>query len=344
MKIDILARDGSPLGVTVDSIYGRDGRTGVGGAEQAILTLCEAWHKDKHKVTFYNDPKCNGSSFSQKMVHEFDPLEDRDILIIFRSPNPLASYAKGKKVWFSTDQRTIGDFREFAKEVDKIVTISPFHAEFFEKMYGITGTVSIDLPVRGSDYDTLRRSTPKVSRQCLFSSVPDRGLPILAHLWPRIVDQVPDASLVITSGWSLWTGQSDAHLIQNYRALFGTAKNVNYVGAVPREQLVKYQLQSDIFLHPCIYDELFCIAASEAQWAGAWPITSNVGALRTTNMGTIINGNPNDLNWQEAFVEQAVKKLTCDNLKTLQGNITYQARERFNLRRITKQWYEVFND
>lgn len=343
MKIHILARDGSPLGVCLDDVYGKNGRTGVGGAEQAILTLCEAWHKQGHDVIFYNDPTHKGSPFEQRRVSEFDPSENRDVLIVFRSPNPLVTYAKGKRVWFSTDQRTIGDFREFSRSVDKIVTISPFHSDYFESMYGINDTVSIDLPVRGMDYNPIRH-TPKVKHQCLFSSVPDRGLPVLAKVWPRVIEQVPDASLVITSGWSLWTGQSDSHLLQNYRALFGTAKNVNYVGAVPREQLVKYQVESDLFLHPCTYEELFCIAASEAQWAGAWPITSNAGALRTTNMGTVIIGNPNDMNWQDSFVEQIVKKLTSETLVSLQKSITYQARERFNLKRITKLWDEkVFN-
>ena len=43
MKIDILANDGSPLGVTMNSVWGKDGRIGVGGSELAILTLCEGW-------------------------------------------------------------------------------------------------------------------------------------------------------------------------------------------------------------------------------------------------------------------------------------------------------------
>ena len=41
MKIEILCRDGSPLGVTEKSINGDDGRLGVGGAELALLTLCK---------------------------------------------------------------------------------------------------------------------------------------------------------------------------------------------------------------------------------------------------------------------------------------------------------------
>lgn len=342
MKIDILCRDGSPLGVCLDDLYGDNGRIGVGGAESSLLTMCEAWNSSGHEITLYNNPSHSGSPFCQRHIMEFNPQEPRDVLIVFRSPNPAAVNAKGKKVWWSCDQYTIDNFKEFAPKMDEIVVISEFHANYFETMYGIRNTTVIDLPVRGKDYDAHKGTISKVNKQCLFSSVPDRGLPILSELWPRIVERVPDASLVITSGWSLWTGTSDAQYLAPYRLGFSSAKNVTYLGAVPRRELVKHQLQSDLFLFPCIYDELFCIACSEAQWAGAWPITSMTGALSTTNMGTRLIGNPTSSEWKNAFVEEVIHKLCAPNLKLLQGNVSYKARERFNLKRIMKQWENVF--
>lgn len=339
MKISILCNDGSPLNVTVKSVYGEDGRSGVGGAELSILTLAEAWHKAGHEVVLYNNAS-QGSPFEHRNISDFEPQADRDVLVNFRSPNLKTIGARGKKVWFSCDQYTIGDYREFSKHVDEIIVISDFHAKYFADMYGIQKSTVIDLPVRSWDYDDVGK-VEKVRGQCLFSSVPDRGLPILASLWPRIVEQVPYASLVITSGWSLWTGQSDAQWIAPYRMMFGSSKNVNYLGAVNRRELVKHQLQSDLFLFPNIYDELFCIACSEAQWAGAWPVTSTTGALRTTTMGTTIDGNPNDLEWQAQFVKSVVEKLQADNLPILQNFISAKAHERFNTERILKEWNKV---
>ena len=40
--------------------------------------------------------------------------------------------------------------------------------------------------------------------------------------------------------------------------------------------------------------ELFCIAVAESQVAGAFPVTSDVGSLGTTNMGRVIHGHPSD--------------------------------------------------
>jgi hypothetical protein len=42
MNIDILCKDGSPLGVTLNDLWGEGQRgIGVGGSEYALLTLCE---------------------------------------------------------------------------------------------------------------------------------------------------------------------------------------------------------------------------------------------------------------------------------------------------------------
>ena len=49
--IDLLCNDGSPLGVTMKTLYGDDPKQiGVGGAEAALLTMCEAWHDVGHYI------------------------------------------------------------------------------------------------------------------------------------------------------------------------------------------------------------------------------------------------------------------------------------------------------
>jgi len=154
MKIHIICNDGSPLGVVYKDIWGENGRVGVGGAESKLLEMCKAWTDAGHNLVLYNDPtRYDGSPFPQERLVHFNPYEDRDVLIIFRSPNTRIENAKGKKIWWSCDQRTVGDFRDFATKVDKIVTISPYHADYFRIMYGIKNTVTIELPVIANDYE-----------------------------------------------------------------------------------------------------------------------------------------------------------------------------------------------
>lgn len=338
LKIDVLANDGSPLGVSEASIYGHDGRLGVGGAELAILTLMAEWTKAGHQVTFYNNPQQGHSStFRQLPISLFAPGESRDVLIVFRSPSERAKKAKAKKkIWFSTDQYTVGDFREFSRYVNKIVTISEFHANYFRSTYGIDNTISIDLPVRVWEYE---RKIEKVPNRMIFCSVPTRGLDILARCYPKIQMEVPDASLVITSDFRLWGANSPMN--ENFIRKFIGMNNVVFLGAVSRAQMINEQLRAEVHAYPCTYEELFCYSVAECQVAGAFPITTPIGALPTTNMGLFINGDPNTNEWQNIFIQTVVgamrgrehfQKLALENRK--------RAIERFAPARILAEWDE----
>lgn len=342
MKIEILCRDGSPLQVTEKSIFGEDGRMGVGGAELALLTMCKGWHDRGDEVILYNDPKVpNGSCFEQRPVSAYSPQSDRDVIINFRSPSPdkIAS-SKGLKVWWSCDQFTIDNYSAFAPMMQKIVVISPFHDHYFRTHYGIQNSIVIDLPVRIWEYDNeLEKGIERVPKRCIFTSMPDRGLYELAPLWRRIVDAVPEAHLVVTSDQRLWgEGLSPEHTYP-YRAAFGGLPSVTYHGAVNRRHLVQLQLEAELHLYTCIYEELFCIAVAESQVAGAYPITSGVGSLSTTNMGKIIEHMPTDYRFMDAFVECAVSMLNGD-IKEQSSALQQKARERFSLENILEQWDE----
>lgn len=342
MKIDILCNDGSPLGVCSQDVYGVHERIGVGGAELALLTMCEAWHDRGDDVTLYNDPRFpNGSPFKQKPIADFVPFQRRDVLIVFRSPNDrILGGASGLKVWWSCDQYTIGSFQTFRSYVRRVVTISNFHADYFKKTYGIRGAIVIDLPIRIKDFE---KDIERVNNRLIFCSVPDRGLEHLRQAWPEIKRDIPDASLVITSDYRLW-GLQTARNEEYVRSFFGQDE-VTFRGALPRERYIEEQMKADILAYPCTYEELFCISCAESQVAGAYPITSNIGALETTNMGKWIHGQPKDINWMTEFKKSVVEFLTDrKRLEAERKHIMERARERFSIERILKEWDEkVFN-
>lgn len=342
MRIDVLTNDGSPIGVSEASIYGQDGRMGIGGAELAMLTLCRAWHDAGHKVVVYNDVE-KGSVFEHRVLSRFSPFAPRDVLIIFRSPNTrIRDGANGIKVWWSCDQRTVGNFPAFAGQVDKIVTISPYHKQYFENMYGIFDTIPIDLPVRTWEYE---RDIEKVPYRCIFNSIPDRGALELAQVWNRIVHRVPEASLVLTSDWRLWSEHATEELLMQYRAAFANLDNVEYLGAVNRERLIEEEMKAQMHLNVNIYEELFCIAVAETQVAGAYPVSSTTGALETTCMGSKFPGNPREQQWQDEYVDYVCELLKDQRrLKRLANKTQHNALNRFSLERIMRIWDEkVFN-
>jgi glycosyltransferase involved in cell wall biosynthesis len=334
MKIDILCLEGSSLKVTLATLLGNDpAQPGTGGSEYGLLTMCEAWGKAGHQVCLYNNPDIpNGSPFEQRKVDEFKPQDNRDVLIIFRSPNFRANEAKGLKVWWSCDSHTTGSYPAFAKLVDKIVTISPHHSDFFKTTYGITNTIDIDLPVRCWEYN---QPVEKVPYRCIFTSVPDRGLAEMMLCWPHIVKQVPEATLVVTSDYRLW-GCGAARNEHHLQPFIGNP-SARMLGAIKRPQLVEEELKAELFVYPSTFNEQFCISASEAEVAGAYPITSDFGALPTTNMGTVIKGDPRTSEWREKFIWEVVNYLR-DFSCVKRDEVQKKALARFSIERILEEW------
>jgi glycosyltransferase involved in cell wall biosynthesis len=335
LKIDVLAVEGSPQQVTEQSIYGIDGRIGVGGAELGILTLCRLWHDAGHDVTFYNNPQGGGSEFKQARVKDFHPHSDRDVLIVFRAPTELVRHAKGRKIFYSNDQFTSGDYASFVRYMDEVVVISEFHKHYFESIYGIYNAKVIDIPIRTWDYP---KNPTKKKNSCIFTSVPSRGLMELYPIWRNISDHVPDATLTITSDWGLWSGGDFSNEVRPFRLRFGKAKNVIYKSAVKREELIKIQSEAEFHLYPCTYDELFCISVAESQVAGTIPITSTVGALETTNrFGHKIEGAPTDTKFMNAFIDKAIEMMTLRNFEPIED----KAREEFSKDKVLAEWDKI---
>lgn len=345
LEIHLLCNDGSPMGITPLDIEGR----GVGGAELSMMTLMEVFAKRGHEVRVFNDPSKPGEygGVQYLPVRAYNDRTPRDALIVFRSPNkryhPDQMPKTVRKIWWSTDQYTIGSFKELAGQVDYVVTISPFHSNYHHQRYQIAFDKMgyIDLGVRTWEYQD---EVEKIEGRLIFCSIPDRGLPILHAAWPLIKRDAPMATLAITSDYTLWgTGPNNAA----HRLSWAGADDVQFLGKVPRSRLVKLQQQAEIMAYPSVYEELFCISAAECQVAGAMPITSDVGALLSTNeFGIIIPGSPKMASWVDAFASRIVSLLTTEKeyLQTRQDSMRLGARQRFDWDVIADRWEELFEE
>jgi glycosyltransferase involved in cell wall biosynthesis len=338
LSIDVYCNDGSPLGVIPEDIEGR----GVGGAELAMLTWAETMAGRGHRVRIYNDPRVAGIQRGVEFLPQrtFAPGDARDVFIVYRSPNPFVRIAKAAiRVHWSLDQHTIGNYaRDIFPWVDRVVCISPFHMDYHRRTYGIAdGKIGyLDLGVRLADYD---QDIERIAGRCIFCSVPDRGLDILRVLWPMIKEKAPHASLVITSDYRLWG--APAPLNHQYRLAWLHLPDVAFLGKVERSRLVQEQLAAEVMSYPCTYEELFCISAAECQVAGAIPVTSDYGALPTTNAwGTALPGNVLDGGWQRGFVEAVAAAMDMQPIERARAQTA--ARQRFDWNRIAGQWEHLF--
>ncbi len=333
---------------------------GLGGAEYALVNLTETLVALGHQVNVWNTPidgegVYNGVSYHN--VDNFDLYDRYDIFICYRNPFAEFPYIQANvRGWFSTDQVTCGDYaldiRPFS---DLNITISPYHRQFHIDTYGFDPDkiVSIDLGVRVGDYD---KPIEKVKNRLLYCSVPSRGLAYLKDIFPKIRQQIPDAELYVSSDFSLW-GHGIGKHNEEYVEMFKGMDGVNFLGKVPREQLVELQLSSDLLVYPNApsagaYPENFSVSLAEAQVAGCIPITSGFGGLVTTvldaDLNLILDDNdaplyPSSPEYQERFVSKAVGYLKAgrESLTRLQQETSQIARERFAWNNIAQQWLDV---
>lgn len=342
LNIDLICNDGSPIGVIPPHIHGQ----GVGGAELAMMSLMQTFAERGHAVSVYNDPVSPGEydGVQYKKIVEYNPRGQRDVLIIFRSPNAraLPMLARLRTVFWSTDQYTVGDFTALHNQTDFTVVISPHHRNYHIHHWKMNSEKLgvIDLGVRLDEYDY---SIQKVPNQLIYCSVPDRGLQVLHSAWPVIVRDVPDATLAITSDYRLWGSASPGNT--RYRLDFAGMKGVTFYGKVPRSELIKLQLESEIMAYPCIYEELFCVSAAECQVAGAIPVTTGAGSLPTTNeFGYKIPGDPRSPQFTRGFTDRIVSLLTDERnvMEARREKMTIAARKRFAWNSIAEKWEKIF--
>jgi len=345
MRIDILPVSGSPRNIIPDDIYNR----GVGGSELFCMALWKLLAQNGYDIYYYNDPHRVGNYDGVHYLpnYAFDPNIENRVLISFRGYDPRIAQSKRiKHIGISTDQFTNLEYpydKFWYPSVDKMIGISEFHKQDHLTRYGECANKMQVIDI-GSDPKEYNAEIEKIPYQCIYCSVPDRGLQYLAEYWDVLKEKIPELKLILSSDYRLWGVSYPAN--EKYREMFKNKRDVEFLGKIDRVELIKYQLQSEVQLYPCDYQENFCIANSECQMAGCFTITSNQGALCTTNM-TLgrINGVPTDNDFAHKFISRTVEyfNLSFEQRKDIGNDIKMQAHNRFSWNRILPKWLEILN-
>lgn len=142
-----------------------------------------------------------------------------------------------------------------------------------------------------------------------------RGLEVLLNMWPKIREQVPDATLDVFYGWESWVGlEGEDEFYHKMEAKFAELKNqgVTIHGRVSHEQLAKEMKKIQVWAYPTQFSEIHCITALKAQEAGCYPVVTNVAALaETVQSGDKLNTQRIYLDeyQQSKFIKKVVEAL-----------------------------------
>jgi len=198
----------------------------------------------------------------------------------------------------------------------------------------------------------------KKTKTMIYTSIPYKGLEVLARIIPKIHQVHPDAKFKIFSSMSLY-GPSNDQFINIYDHL-KTLPYVEYSAAVDQEELVPHYQDAAFFIHPNIWEETFCVSMVEAMKSGAYPIITNIGALAEVagenNASVVpIDGTPTSKGYQvtEDFMNNFADAccLALDYYDKEQEYyykvskiISDQVSEKYNWKTIAEQWKTLISN
>ncbi len=297
--------------------------SGVGGTEAMVVVLSEALAARGVNVTVatrIDGEDCNGVRFQPVAMAR---PRDADVTVLVKQWSEAARDAGLVRVFLATDVHVpdppmIGRCLEWSTTS---FALSPFMRAKLQDVVAAPAMGILPPPIALEDYSSLADERQSV---LLYCSVPDRGLYYLKDLFPAIRRRVGDATLVITSDFTLW-GRARAK--DGFLRFFERQPGVEYLGHVDRPRLVAEQRRARVLAYPCTFEEGFCIAAAECMAAGAVPVTTNAFALTTTvgEAGILIDGRPRSWFYRRRFVN-AVTALLSDDVQWRERSRACRAR------------------
>jgi len=167
---------------------------------------------------------------------------------------------------------------DFVSRLDAIVFVSHWQHEQFRKRVNLPGDkcfVIQNCISPAPDHDKPQEVG------LIYTSMPNRGLSLLAQAYPLMRNKVP---LTVISGTKIYgkkfhetTGHKFNPLYRQLKAL-GAAHYDYLPNEEVREQLTKHH----ILAYPSVFEETSCLSAIEALSYGLKVVTTNFGALPET--------------------------------------------------------------
>jgi len=222
----------------------------LGGTEDAVVQWAKRLIERGHQVKVYRNGR-DGPKMTLGYFERDSYYPDADVTVNFNSSDIPAA---GPTIYVTneTNASTL-DLSSY----DTIV----WPTQWAEENIPVNNPNRFILPY-GYDHTKIYYK-PKIRKQCLYASSPDRGLDVLERIWPWIIVKHPDAQLIVTYG-----GKIDGPNIT--------------CGEFTEAEMDELFCTSDLWLHPCNGGELFGITGVKAQAAGAVPVYFPTMALSET--------------------------------------------------------------
>lgn len=339
--------------------------TGLGGSETMVVEMAKRLALAGHRVRVYTSTGKDGEGI-------FDGVEYResghlanvvscDVLVAWRGAHllelPIA--AKLRLLWVH-DVFAMNATHASLLKADRILALSEWHKGFLLQHHNLPDE-HVRVTRNGIDLERFADETIALKRnphKAVYSSSPDRGLPVLLQVWPEIRAKVPDAELHVFYGFFNWrsmaAARGDEQQLRAIDQLMAHMKQLEPLGVVFRDKVPQAELAREfqsagVWAHPTWFSETSCLTAMEAQAAGCRIVTSAIAALKETvgpQFGVLLDGDWMSPEYQAAFVANVVDAMTCPEGEWMRTRekIMARAREDFGLDALAADWVQMMRE
>jgi len=295
---------------------------GCGGSETAAAQICKELAARQCQPVMYAMDNQVWDGVIYRLFSDYKPGSiPCHLFISSRVPEVFHENipAEQKWLWFHDIHRWDKFTPEIAEQIDVLVVLSQWHANFIKATYPFmkdaevwdydenkltyrdceatdvwyADTQAVNLPkiaIIGNGLDTERYkelTEERVPHRFLWCSSPDRGLEELLNVWPFLKKRLPDAELKIYYGWNYFDNYLAIDSMREFKGRILSLiqqEGIEWCGRVGQEQLALEQMKADatIYPPPHSFRETYGIAFLEAQAAGMLCFYRENGALGET--------------------------------------------------------------
>ena len=194
-----------------------------------------------------------------------------------------------------TDSQIISKWNN---SIDGCICQTRWHAELYKNYYPELKD-KIKIINNGINYNLLssyneESKNKKITNRFIYTSCSERGLIKIVKLWSKIVDILPNATLIISS---YNTFPSESNEDKEIKEIINTYPNsITHLGKLSTEQLYKEMSNAEYWLYPTSWHETSCITAMEMLATGViciyYPIAGLIDTIK--EYGVSVN-NENEI-------------------------------------------------
>lgn len=261
---------------------------GIGGSEEAVINLSRELVKLGYNVTVYNNCGNKALEFDgvrYKPFWTFNYRDKQDYLVLWRSFKMLDYDLNCKNVYvdlhdvISEDEMT----DERLKKIKKIFVKSHFHRSLFPKVEDEKFAI-IPNGVNVEEF----KGEKKNPYLLINTSSPDRSLSAYIDCFKEIKKRFPKAEAVWAYGWEVFdiVYAEDPERMEWKEMIVKEMEKVGIknLGRIGHDEVNKLYQKGGMFFYPTEFAEIDCISLTKAIIGGAYPVTTDFGALGEKNI------------------------------------------------------------